>query len=590
MGKQLTMIKGNVLGVHGGAIILISAALLFFAESIPAQQPKSATDSHIPVQFTDVRKAAGITFQQDSTQTEEKYYLETMGTGVGWLDYDQDGLMDIFFVQSAATDRYKPSHPLQSALYHNNGDGTFTDVTAKAGIGSVEHYGQGVAVGDFDNDGFPDLYVTGYGRAILYHNNGDGTFTDVTKKAAVADEGGWSTSAGWFDYDKDGWLDLVVTNYIEWSPENNLWCGEHRPGYRSYCHPGNYKGQRIKLYHNHHDGTFTDVSDASGVGKPEAKGMGVVLADFNNDGWPDIAVANDSWPNFLFINKHNGTFEDLSLVSGIAASEDGRYEAGMGIDAADVDGDGWQDVYITHLDFELNRLYHNNQDGTFTDDTFHSGIGNKAILLSGVSMDFIDYDNDGWTDILQLNGAMLDNVQLYHEEVAYKEPLLMFRNQGKGHFEKVSDSLGADFMRPIAGRGVAIADYDNDGDMDFVTNNRGDFPSLMRNDGGNANHWLTVSLIGTKSNRDGIGASLKLTSEGFVHVEQAKGGMGYMSANDPRIHFGVGKRTKIESLEITWPSGRVDRLANLPLDQIIAVKEGTGIVPHKFPTFASGKP
>jgi len=560
------------------ALLGTAAHLLLFAGQAP--KPQSAA---IAIRYTDVRKEAGITFLQDATQTEEKYYLETMGTGVAWLDYDQDGLMDLFFVQSANTDIYKPSHPLRSALYHNNGDGTFTDVTEKAGVGGEGHYGQGVAIGDYDNDGYPDIYVTGYGRAILYHNNGNRTFTDVTAKAGVADEGGWSTSAGWFDYDKDGWLDLVVTNYIEWSPKNNLYCGEHRPGYRSYCHPGNYKGQKTKLYHNNHDGTFTDVSEASGVGKPESKGMGVVLADFNNDGWTDIAIANDSWPNFLFLNKHDGTFQDVSLVSGIAASEDGRYEAGMGIDAADVDGDGWQDVYITHLDFELNRLYHNNRDGTFTDDTFRSGIGNKAILLSGVSAKFLDYDNDGWPDILQLNGSMLDNVQLYHAEVSYKEPLLMFRNLGNGQFEKVSDSLGADFIRPIAGRGLATADYDNDGDIDIVTNNRGDFPSLLRNDGGNSNHWLEILLIGTKSNRDGIGASLKLTSEGISRVEQAKGGMSYMSASDPRIFFGLGKRTKIDSLEITWPSGLVEKLTNVPTDKIIAVKEGAGIVPHPFP-------
>jgi enediyne biosynthesis protein E4 len=568
------------------ATLALGTAVFLKAAATRTRSDKQQ-DAAIPVHFTDIRAAADITFQQDSTQTEEKYYLETMGTGVAWLDYDQDGLMDLFFVQSAATDAYTPPHPLRCALYHNNGDGTFTDVTEKAGLAGAGHYGQGVAVGDFDNDGYPDLYVTGYGRAILYHNNGDGTFTDVTSKAGVADQGQWSTSAGWFDYDKDGYLDLVVTNYIDWSPKNNIWCGDHRPGYRSYCHPGNYRGQTIRLFHNNHDGTFTDVSDTSGVGKPEAKGMGVVLADLNNDGWMDIAVANDTWPNFLFLNKHNGTFEDASFISGLAASEDGRYEAGMGIDAADVDRDGWLDVYITHLDFELNRLYHNNQNGTFTDATYSSGIANKVMNFSGVSMKFVDFDNDGWPDILQVNGAMVDNVQLYHSEVTYKEPLLMFRNVGKGQFEKVSEKLGEDFMRPIAGRGLATADFDNDGDIDFAVNVRGDYPEVMRNDGGNANHWLEVLLIGTRSNRDGIGSSLKLTSEGFVEVEQAKGGMSYMSASDPRIHFGLGKRSKIDSLEISWPSGQVDRLSNVPTDKIIAVKEGTGIVPKNFPKVPS---
>ena len=568
-----------------GAIVFAIAggACIPWSEISGAQQAANSQPA-VSVRFTDIRKAAGITFVQDSTESPEKYYLETMGTGVGWIDYDQDGLMDLYFVQSGPTDAYKPSHPLRSALYHNNGDGTFTDVTAKAGVGGEGHYGQGVAVGDFDNDGYPDLYVTGYGRAILYHNNGNGTFTDVTAKAGVADEGQWSTSAAWVDFDKDGWLDLVVLNYLNWTPKNNLWCGERAAGYRSYCSPSNYSGQHIRLYHNNHDGTFTDVSAKSGISLPEAKGMGVVTADFFNRGWPDIAVANDTWPNFLFQNNGNGTFSDVSMISGIAASEDGRFEAGMGIDAADVDGDGLLDVYITHLDFELDRLYHNNGDGTFTDVTYFSGIGNRAMLLSGVAAKFIDYDNDGWPDIVQANGAMIDNVSFYHSEVSYKEPLLMWHNLGKGHFARVpSDALGPDFNRPVAGRGLATADFLNDGNVGFVVNCRGDSPELMRNEGGTGNHWLEVLLIGTRSNRDGIGSTLKLTAGDLVRVDQAKGGTSYMSASDPRIHFGLGKHTKIDSLVIKWPSGQTDKLTNVPIDTIIAVKEGTGIVPHPFP-------
>ena len=583
----------NVRNIGAAALLLLLACSVSQWRDARGQQPaqpvkQAETQAPAPTgHFTDIRAAAGITFVQDSTQSDEKYYLETMGTGVAWIDYNQDGLMDLYLVQTAATDAYKPAHPLRSALYRNNGDGTFTDVTQKAGVGGEGHYGQGVAVADFNNDGYPDLYVTGYGRAILYRNDGDGTFTDVTAKAGVADEGQWSTSAGWFDFDKDGWLDLVVTNYIEWTPKTNLWCGEKKPGYRSYCNPNNYRGQKTRLYHNNHDGTFTDVSAKSGIGVPESKGMGLVLADFNGDGWPDVAIANDTWPNFFFENNKDGTFTDNSLISGLAASEDGRYEAGMGIDASDVDGDGLLDVYITHLDFELNRLYHNNGDGTFNDITYSSGIGNKAILLSGVAAKFIDYDNDGWPDIVQANGAMVDNVTLYHSLVSYQESMLMFHNLGHGKFEKVSETLGEDFNRRVVGRGLATADFMNDGHVGFAVNCRGDSPELFRNDTANGNHWLEVLLIGTKSNRDGLGALLKLTSEGVVQVDQAKGGTSYMSASDPRIHFGLGKRAKIDSLVVTWPSGQVDKLSNVPVDSIIAVKEGSGIVPHPFPKVRS---
>ena len=572
----------HLASVSAGALAwpppIISPATLL-GKTGTAEKPPAT----VPVRYTNVAQAAGLDFVQDATATNEKYYLETMGTGLGWIDYDQNGLMDLYFVQSAATDIYKPPRPLRSTLYRNNGDGTFTDVTDRAGVGAAGLYGQGMAVGDFDNDGFPDLYVTGYGRSILYRNNADGTFTDVTEKAGVADEGGWATSAGWFDYDRDGYLDLLVCNYIDWSPKNNIWCGDRKPGYRSYCHPDNYKGQRLKLYHNNHDGTFTDVSDKSGVGKPEAKGMGVVLTDVNLDGWTDIVIANDTWPNFLFINQRDGTFKDVSFIAGIAASEDGKYEAGMGIDAADLDGDGWPDVYITHLDHELNRLYRNNHDGTFDDVTYACGIGNQVVNLSGVTMKFLDYDNDGWTDICQLNGAMLDNITLYHSEVTYAEPKLMFRNQGAGKFKKVSEELGPDFMKPVAGRGLAVADYDNDGDMDLAVNVRGERAELLRNDGGNAHNWLQIFLVGTKSNRDAVGASVKLVADGLTQMKQRQGGMGYMSASDPRVHFGLGTRKTIQSLEITWPNGAVEKLDKVPVNQIVTVKEGEGIVPREFP-------
>lgn len=565
-----------------GLMTLAAAALFLGWNRLVAQSASKAAIS-IPVQFTDVREAAGIDFREDGTSTKEKYYLETMGTGLGWIDYDQDGLLDLYLVQSAETEWYKPPLPLSSQLWRNNGDGTFSNVTAKAGVGAAGVYGQGVGVGDYNNDGFPDIYFMGYRRSILFKNNGNGTFTDVTKEAGVALEGEWPASAGFLDYDRDGHLDIAVANYIYWDYKTNLWCGEKREGYRAYCHPDNHKGRKTVLFHNNGNGTFTDVSEKSGVGVPESKGMGVVTADVTGDGWPDIFIANDTWPNFLFINNRDGTFRDISFVSGVAASEDGKYEAGMGVDAADVDGDGWFDFYVTHLDFELHRLYRNNHDETWDDVTYASGIGNKAIFLSGVSMKFMDYDNDGWTDIFQVNGAMLDNINLYHSEVTYPQEKLLFRNLGKGKFEKISDQLGPDFMKKTAGRGLAVADYDNDGDLDAAVINRDDYIQLLRNDGGNAHNWLIVRLIGTKSARDGTGAKLKLTSEGFTIHEQAKGGMSYMSANDLRIHFGLGSRKTIESLEITWLSGAVDKLANVPINQIITVKEGAGIVPGNFP-------
>jgi hypothetical protein len=541
------------------------------------------TPNQNPVTFLDVARSSGITFQHDNAASSEKYLIETMGSGCGWIDYDQNGLLDLYLVNGAATRLYTPKHALRSALYRNNGDGTFTDVTEKAGVGAKGLFGMGVAVGDYDNDGFPDLVVLGYGRSILYHNNGDGTFTDVTQRAGVANPGRWASSAAWFDYDNDGRLDLVIANYIDWSPERNFWCGDHGPGMRSYCHPDDYHGQPPTLYHNNGDGTFTDVSKSSGVGAKPGNGLGVLTFDYDNDGWQDIFIANDSMPNFLFHNNRDGTFREVGYEAGVAVSMDGVAEAGMGVDAADTAGNGRMDLIVTHLDMQLARFYRNLGDGSFDDATLRSKIAYATFHMSGFGARFMDYDNDGARDIFMANGHVLDNIARYHADVQYAEPKLMFRNVGRGIFENVSDKLGPDFQMPRVSRGAAIADFDNDGDLDILVNNNGGAPQLLRNDGGNANHWLEILLIGTKSNRDGVGARVKVTAGDLVLFDQRKGGMSYQSTQDPRIHFGLGQQDHIDAIEIIWPSGAITRLASLRSDQIIAVKEGEGLVNRKFP-------
>ena len=492
------------------------------------------------VRFTDVARGSGITFRHDNAASSEKYLIETMGSGCGWIDYDQDGLLDLYLVNGAATRVYTPKHALRSALYRNNGDGTFTDVTEKAGVGAEGLFGMGVAVGDYDNDGYPDLFVLGYGRCILYHNNGNGTFTDVTKQAGVANEGRWGSSAAWFDFNNDGHLDLVIANYVDWSPERNFWCGDHGPGMRSYCHPDDYNGEAPTLYRNNGDGTFTDVSKQSGVGVKPGNGLGVVTFDYDDDGWQDILIANDSMANFLFHNQRDGTFREVGYESGIAVSVDGAAEAGMGVDAADTTGSGRMDVIIGHLDMQLARFYRNLGDGTFEDATLRSKIGYATYHMSEFGTLFLDYDNDGARDIFLANGHVLDNIARYHEDVHYAEPKLMFRNLGRGIFQNVSDRLGADFQLPCVSRGAAAGDFDNDGDLDVLVSNNGQPPQLFRNDGGNANRWLEILLIGTKSNRDGVGSRVKVTAGDLTSYAQRKGGMSYQSAQDPRLHFGLG--------------------------------------------------
>jgi hypothetical protein len=540
-----------------------------------------------PVRFADVTAPAGITFRHDNAASPEKYLLETMGGGCGWIDYNQDGLLDLYLVNSAPTRAYTPTKPLRSALYRNNGDGTFTDVTAKAGVGAEGLFGMGVAVGDYDNDGFPDLMVLGYQRSILYHNNGNGTFTDMSKRAGVENVGRWASSAAWFDYDNDGRLDLVIANYVDWSPERNFYCGDRGPGMRSYCHPDDFHGQFPTLYHNNGDGTFTDVSKSSGLAAKVGNGLGVVTFDYDNDGWQDLFIANDHMPNFLFHNNHGGTFREVAYQAGVAVSGEGQFEAGMGTDAADTTGGGHFDVIVTHLDMQLARLYHNLGDGTFDDDTFRSRLSYSTFHMSGFGARFMDYDNDGRVDIFMANGHVLDNIQRYHAGTQYAEPKLMFRNLGGGIFENVSDRLGLDFQLPQVSRGAAIGDFDNDGDLDILVNNNGQAPQLLRNDDDNANHWLEILLIGTKSNRDGVGARVKVTAGDLILYEQRKGGMSYQSAQDPRLHFGLAQRTKVDAIEILWPSGTVTKLSSLSGDQIVAVKEGAGVVEHSFPKISS---
>ncbi len=538
------------------------------------------------VKFIDIVESAGIDFRHDNAASSEKYLIETMGSGCGWIDYDQDGLLDLYLANGAATRLYTPAHPVRSALYRNNGDGTFTDVTAKVGVGAEGLFGMGVTVGDYDNDGYPDLLVLGYGRCILYHNNGDGTFTDVTSRAGVENAGRWASSAAWFDYDTDGRLDLVSANYSDWSPDRNFWCGDHGPGMRSYCHPDDYNGEAPTLFHNNGDGTFTDVSKQSGVGLKPGNGLGVVTFDYDNDGWQDIFIANDSMANFLFHNNRDGTFREVGYSAGVAVSADGLPEAGMGTDAADATGKGRMDLIVTHLDSQLARLYQNMGDGTFDDATLRSGLGYATFHMSGFGARFMDYDNDGEPDIFMANGHVLDNIDRYNASVHYAEPKLMFRNLGHGAFQNVSEELGRDFQLPRVSRGAAIGDFDNDGDLDILVNNNGERPQLLRNDGGNANHWLEIFLIGTRSNRDGVGARVKLSAGDLVCSEQRKGGMSYQSAQDPRLHFGLGEHSTVDTIEILWPSGAVTKLAKIQANQIIAIEEGKGPVERKFPRVA----
>ena len=522
-----------------------------------------------PPLFADVTAKAGIAFVHKSGASPEKYMVETFGSGVAWIDYDNDGFPDLYFVNGAPG--------TANALYHNNKDGTFTDVTARAGVAAdsganAKSYKTGVAVGDYDNDGSLDLYVTALGPNILFRNNGDGTFRDVTAAAGVAGPPTeWSTSTGFFDYDRDGRLDLFVVNYLDYRLEDNLYCGLRKEGYRMYCHPTQFDGMADRLYHNNGDGTFTDVSKKAGIANPAGKGLGVTFCDFDRDGDADIYVANDTVRNFLYRNNGDGTFTDVAYAAGVGFDPNGKPQAGMGVDCADYDGNGFPDIFVTNFSEELNALYQNRGDGTFEDVSANVGMG-SAFLPLGFGTKMFDFDNDGDLDIHITNGHVIDNVKLFQPNLTYAQKDLLFENIG-GKFRDISTQAGPALQIPRVGRGLAVADFDNDGHLDVVISSLGQRPALLRNLGARAGNWLTIRAKGTKSNGFGLGATVRLqTSEG-MQVREINNVASYLSSNDTRLHFGLGQAKIVQQIEILWPSGTRQVLKDVAVNQILVVEE-----------------
>jgi hypothetical protein len=519
---------------------------------------------------------SGVTWVHTAGKSPMKYLPETSGAGCAFLDYDNDGWMDIYLVNSGPSDFYQPPRPLSNALYRNNRDGTFTDVTQKAGVAG-NGYGMGVAVGDYNSDGFPDLYLTQCGRSILYRNNGEGTFTDVTEKAGVAAPG-WNSSALWFDYDNDGRLDLFVCQFAEF--DKSLPCGVDADGTHHYCIPRIFKPRPSWLFHNNGDGTFTDVSKETGIAAHLGKAWGAVATDINNDGRMDLFVANDTVANFLFANR-GGHFEEIGLAADIAYSADGRARSGMGVDSADFNEDGFMDLFVANIDQEIFSLYQNNRDETFDDIAMQSGIGMATRWMSGWGLKFFDYDNDGNMDLIIANGFPDDLVEQYSHEVTYKEPLLLFQKQFHQEgplYKNVGLESGPVFSQNFPARGLAVGDFNNDGAIDVLISNNDAAPILLCNHIGTRSHWLGVKLIGKKCNSDAAGARLTYQSGDLTRHRMKVGGGSFLSAHDPRLILGLGQRAKIDWLEIKWPqpSGAIERFTDLPVDRYVTLVEGSG--------------
>jgi enediyne biosynthesis protein E4 len=530
-----------------------------------------------PIEFVDVTAQAGIHFKHNSGAFGKKYLPETMGSGVCLIDYDDDGWQDIFFVNSMDWPEHRTgkSYP---ALYHNNHDGTFTDVTQQAGL-AIETYGQGCAVGDYDNDGFDDLYLTTVGSNHLFHNLGNGKFVDVTSKAGVASPG-FSASAVWFDYDNDGRLDLFVTHYVEWSIEEDQYCSLDSK-HKSYCTPQTYKGQSSHLYHNKGGGVFEDVTKRAGLADPTSKTLGVALLDYDNDGWMDLFVSNDTEPNKLYHNNHDGTFTDVGISVGVAYSDSGRVRAGMGTDAADLDGSGFPSLLIGNFTNEGTALYRSDRSGLFTDESQRSGVARMTTQSLTFGCFFMDYDLDGLLDIIAANGHVSDDIAVVQPTLKYAQPAGIYRNIGNRKFEDVSGKLGRAIQKPVVGRGMAYADFDNDGDQDLVNTINNGWARLLRNDNANQNDVLRVRLIGTKSNRDAIGAKVTLTtSTGATLRRMVKGGSSYLSQSELPLTFGLGEPgvAKNVRLQIVWSSGQKDIVADVKPNQFLTIQESKGVV------------
>ncbi|HYP26095.1 MAG TPA: CRTAC1 family protein [Blastocatellia bacterium] len=541
----------------------------------------AARASNGGVRFSDVTNQAGIKFKHTSSP-EKRYIVESMSGGVALLDYDNDGHLDIYFVNALTMDILKsPTTPRpQSELYRNNGNGTFANVTAKAGVGDTG-WGMGVCVGDYNNDGWDDIYVTCLGPDHLFKNNGDGTFANVTKAAGLGDPR-WSTGAAFLDYDNDGHLDLFVSNYVDFDV-NNLPSNERPCLYRGIevqCGPRGLRGAGDSLYRNNGDGTFSDVTAKAGVGDPNGYyGMGVVASDFDGDGWVDIFVANDATPNFLYRNKGDGTFKDIGFISGAAVNANGGEQACMGVTVGDYDHDGKFDIFATNFAQEYNVLYRGQGPNMFSDVANASGFMNQSYVSWGTK--FFDYDNDGWIDLFVANGHVYPQVDKANLDAGYRQPKTLHRNNRDGTFTEVSARSGEALLEKRVSRGVAFGDIDNDGDVDLVVNDLDGSPQLLRNDGGNANNFILIKTVGARGNRGGVGARVKVVSQGLTQMDEVRSGASYISHNDLRLHFGLEKRTKIDLIEIRWPGGAVDKIEGAGVNRLLVVKEGKGVVEQK---------